>query len=239
MDCTRFSDAISAHVAGAAVTSALRAHLTRCEICRAEVERRRAALTRIDVELASAFRLEPSPDFLARVRSRLATDPATSRSILGWRVAVAAASVAVVILAVGLFLLPGSSKRGSGSSTAAAPRSLPRQATLPTPAPDARTPAPKDSSPLPASATRRMAPHRVRAALAVNARSEEPEVLVPASQRIAIRELMQMLNAGTLDEKILAEPKEITHSDVSVTPIVVEEVAVPAITIRSAVERRP
>ncbi len=229
MDCSKLSDAISVHVAGGELDRRLRAHLAHCERCRAEVERRRAGLARIDAELASALRLEPSPEFVARVRSRVAASPARSGWVFGWRAAIAAASLALVVVAAGLSLLRGP----------VAPPTQPPAIARPTRVPDASAAVQPEPAPKPVSAVRRVAAPRLRAAVAVKARNAEPEVLVPASQRIAIRELMQMLRAGTLDDRILAEPREIPHSDVSVTPIVVEEVAVPAVTIRGAVERRP
>ena len=68
----------------------------------------------IDEEIRDALKIEPSPDFLARVRTRIASEPAPSAWRWSWTVAAAGAmAIAVVIAAV--VTRPGPSRAGPPS----------------------------------------------------------------------------------------------------------------------------
>ena len=78
MACTRFAGDLTAHAAGAEATPGLRAHLDGCADCRGRLSRERRLVATIDRDLAGALRLEPSVEFEARVRQRVAEEPVGS-----------------------------------------------------------------------------------------------------------------------------------------------------------------
>jgi hypothetical protein len=233
MGCSRFADAVKAHAAGADLTSEARVHLAACEACRAALARHQRFVAGIDADLAHALRVEPSADFLPRVRARAAAQPTAPWWMPGWRMAIGVASLAVVVIVVALAVQPRTSgPRPEPSQVARAvnptpaspvpvnPRVVPRETTIP----DAEQ-----------SAGRRAAPvvvRRVAAPRVLTARTREPEVLVPPDQRLAIARLLDMLRKGTLDEKAFPAPAQQVDPEQPVPPIVVEDLAVAPIVIR-------
>ena len=97
MSCERFSEAIAGHAAGGEISAAAAAHQASCESCAARLATQRRLLTDVDAELARTLSLSASPEFVARVTSRVT---APGRSVV-WRPAAvwvglaAAAAIAV------------------------------------------------------------------------------------------------------------------------------------------------
>jgi hypothetical protein len=92
----------------------------------------------LDREIAAALNVDPSPEFLPRVRMRVASEPAPAPWRLRWLV-LAGAAAAVVLMAVVVTLWP------------AADRDEPQQAALPEAAPLAEpqaAPAPSPAAPV-------------------------------------------------------------------------------------------
>ncbi len=81
----------------------LKAHLEVCAECRTELERERLLLAAIDRQLSTVLEASPSPEFSARVRTRLAAESARPKAALtGWVLAAAGALAACALL-VGWF----------------------------------------------------------------------------------------------------------------------------------------
>jgi predicted anti-sigma-YlaC factor YlaD len=103
MDCRRYQNALNEEAAGMFAPErkrALDAHLTECAACAARLERRRKALAAIDAALMQSAELEPSPELMAGVESRLAErDVTAARPWLSIRVAAAAAAVVALVVA--------------------------------------------------------------------------------------------------------------------------------------------
>ena len=79
----------------------LRVHLAECHACRAEFARAEAFARAMDSAVAEAFSAEPSPEMLARLRSRIAQEPSPAR----WFSAPAWLPVAVGALALAALTL--------------------------------------------------------------------------------------------------------------------------------------
>lgn len=104
MDCQQYQDALSAAALGAlsgGEAQAFRLHLEICEACRNELARRREFLGVVDRELQTHLGAEPSPDFNARLRRRIAVEPQRDRQpILKWLPLAAGAAVVASVLVV-------------------------------------------------------------------------------------------------------------------------------------------
>ncbi len=73
----------------------------------------------IDDEIKDALNVDPSPEFLARVRTRIANEPAPPAWRGSWTLAAAGAMAAVVVVAV---IVSRPRSRGSRSFVAAGPK---------------------------------------------------------------------------------------------------------------------
>jgi hypothetical protein len=229
MACQRFAGALRAYAAGGELPPALRAHLGECGQCRGELARERALVASIDRDLAHEMGVEVSVDFEARVRERIASQPAGRGWMTGWRPAFAVASLVVIASAVGLGVLRWGPWQGGASGSASA--GITRQAGAPPGEAEPASPTAVDSGVRPAGAPTEhviaaVSPRKVLRQRA--AATAEPEVLVPPDQQLAIARLLDMIRAGTLDERAFQEvgpPLE------SAPPIVVEELKVPPIVV--------
>ncbi len=189
----------------------LRAHVEECAACRAELERAQQLLAAIDCGIKASLAAEPSPDFAARVRRRLAEESLSSRTWLsGWMVAAAGALAVLALVAVWL-----GQRRGSRMETAVR--------TEATPAPAQSRPSPVTQSsgagekPAAASAVRPARLARHSAAVAAN----EPEVLVPPGQWSAIVRFAQAVQSGRVDaSSVLKEPaKSLLLEELKIPPL--------------------
>ncbi len=177
----------------------LRAHMEECAACRAELERTQQLLAAVGRGIEAGLAVEPSPDFAARVRRRLAEESLGSRTWLsGWMVAAAGALAVLALVVVWL-----GQRRGSRMETAVR--------TEATQAPAQSRPSPVTQSsgagekPAAARAVRRAQVARRR----VVAEPNEPEVLVPPGQWSAIVRFEQALRSGRVDASlVLKEPAE-------------------------------
>lgn len=164
-------------------------------------------LNDVDAELRRVLAVEPSPDFVARVRQRVLREQMTRGSwTAGWLLAASAALVAISAGALSL---------------------------LTPPVPDAkpRVPVSRPSDivlPLEPNLTVRADPARVRKSVARppargRASAPEAEVLFDNGQRIAIERLMELARSGTVVD--LPDPPEqapLAIAPLSVSPITVE-----------------
>ena len=149
-----------------------------------------AALTEamLEQEIEHALAVEPSPEFLARVRTHIASAPRAPRWSLQWPlIAASAAAIVLVVTAVLISSL-------LGSRPVVAPE-LPAmvRTTEPQVAP------PSVTTPTVTPSVKRSEPRReVR-------RSKEPEVLIPEGEAEALRRLMRGLHTGAVDPSTVAD----------------------------------
>jgi hypothetical protein len=127
--------------------------------------------TAIDREIQAALAVDPSPDFLARVRTRIATEPPKVRSWVPWTLAAAGAMAAIVAIAVVISW----------------PQGKPTPVTQAPGAEDIRLAAP----------TAIEQPRRAEAPEA--RRRPEPEILIDPAEVRALRRLITGTRDGSLD----------------------------------------
>jgi len=180
--------------------------------------------TEIERALQAALAIDASPEFVARVRTRLANEPAASNSWRWpWPVAAAAAVAAAIALALAFSRPPAVPQPDATSSIAKADIPL-ESAASPVVSGFSRTvdpPAPK------ASGSRTV----VQARPTAPARSTEPEILIDSRESMALRRLIDGTRDGSLDlsaalqatTPAALEPTEI--SDVVIAPITIEPLA--------------
>jgi hypothetical protein len=176
---------------------------------------RREALNEIDRTIAEALDVDVSPDFMARVRQRVATESMREPFWRGWRIVLPAAAAAVVLVAVGASMV---STRPSATPPSLSVQSLPPESARPV----GVRPAP----PVSASDTRpAVARARVPSSAPSAAAPREPEVLVPREEIDMYRRLIaQAQNVpGAL---LVAAPPDIVAvrsiSDIPIDPIKID-----------------
>lgn len=174
-----------------------------------------------EAEIRRALSVEPSPEFPAKVRARIAAEP---RRSFGWRpwLTLAAASIVVAVAAlVMLELRP------------AKPQVAPLTAAAPQPSPPQPRRAVAESLPPrvvpPALATRPSSVHRAAAAVRAGNDETRNEVLIDPAQAAAISRLFAMTQRGvTLPEggdKEMVVPGELLVSPLVVEPLQVRSIA--------------
>jgi hypothetical protein len=142
----------------------------------------------LDRELATALTVDPSPEFVARVRAQIAHSPAPAdRNLSMMLVATGSAMlVLVIVLALG---------RVGRNASASAPIEKPAAA--------------------PRSGTASVSAHGTlsragRVAKAGVIRRKDPDVLVPAHEAMALRELFAAVRDGRVDLTALVEDPSYT-----------------------------
>jgi hypothetical protein len=196
----------------------------------------RRLMETVDAVLDREMAVEPSPDFAAKVRARIAA----SEPDEGWNVRWGFAAAAVIVIATGILLaalrngpadvdplgvvtrhdvvLPAS-EPSSGSWITDPGSGLERASAGPRiPDPGSRVYRSVPASRIPYSGSR-------------SDRAVEPEVLVPSGLREAVDRLMEMVRAGTLDERAFPPGRAAATVEGSAEPVpmVVEELRVPPI----------
>jgi negative regulator of sigma E activity len=189
MSCERFKTRLLDFALGADDPE-FRDHLNSCSTCRAELDAQRALLEKIDRGVATLVAGEPSGDFAAHVRRRIAEQAAAPRKwFSGWLPLTAAAAVALVVLLLVLNL--------------GRPPREPQSAQETPPAQDSRPPKQpqlaRQAPPVPAPANAR-GPRAIRrpheGQMAAN---REPEVLVPRGEMAAVMRLYEANWNGKAD----------------------------------------
>lgn len=178
----------------------------------------RDALSDLDQMLADALDVQPSADFTARVRQRIASEPMRVPIWHGWRIAVATAAAGVAIAAASVAML---SKRGQPAPQVLSARSLPVGPLRPADVRSSRSTLVVDR-PLPVSGA--------RAASVAAVAPTEPEVLVPREDiemyRRVIAAAQRMPRAFVVDA-----PQDIVASrsisEITIDPIKIELIMPP------------
>ena len=174
MGCKRFEDQLMDAALGGLRPERereLRAHLRECAACRAEFERRQQLVTAMDRSLEEMAAVEPSPEMVARIRLKIAGQPAPSRNWLtGWWPATAGALAAAALLAY--LMIPG--------GTVQPVRESPTVATSSQPLPQVAKAVP------PVAAKPPRQPSRPATVTVAESHPAAPEVLVPGDQERAV-----------------------------------------------------
>ncbi len=178
----------------------------------------REALSEIDRALAGALDVDVSPDFMARVRRRVANEPMRAPFWHAWRFALPIAAAALVVVAAGVSML---STRRPAAAPVLAPASSSR---IPAVQPTQAAVAP----PSPAAVTARVRTAGSRPAAHAPGRTE-PEVLVPREEIEMYRRLMA--RAGSTPRPVFLEARDIvptgTISEITIDPIRIELIIPP------------
>jgi hypothetical protein len=157
----------------------------------------------IDQQLQQALDVDPSPEFFARVRRRIADEPSPRSLFALWPTAMIAVGAAAVVLAVLIIRSQPHTPPAGGYPIILASRQLAAEA----PAVAVRAPARRT--------TARSAP-RAR----VVASTEASEVLISTAESRAIRALIAGVRDGRIDPRSLP-PDPQPPSDIIIPPIVV------------------
>ena len=172
-----------------------------------DAERPRRAMTgaAIDREIQAALAVDPSPEFLARVRTRIAAEPPGATTWLPWKL-VAAAVMAAIVAAVVVMSRP--QERTARTATAQGDIRLTPEVSIEQP----RRPEPLRASADPTSrpveapgAQRRASARRLTPAPArsetrlVAAMPTEPEILVDPREARAMRLVIRATRDGRFD----------------------------------------
>lgn len=207
----------------------LRAHVEGCAACRAKLDRRRQLVAAMDQAVAASVSAEPSPEFLARVRQRIAEQPAPAPGwFAGWLPVTAGALAAVALLV--FWLLPRQEPARPGPVVT--PPTMAGR--LPPKAPPTRGELKKP--PVPVRGPR----GSVRAPAGVQP-PREPEVLVPPEQRAGVEWLYNALQrqpertTAVLVRQVQAEAEvaqplrvsELSIAPLQIGPIKISEPATP------------
>jgi len=215
MACEKYSGWMTAASLGAlpaADEAELRAHTAACARCRAEWEAIESLVAAMDRSVQSMVAGEPSPQFAARLRARLAEEPAPSAwPMLTWpRIAVAAlAAAAAVLLAVLVMRAPERTHESLpiavNPPAQISPVSPEKVAVTPR-----RTVAGNAAAPNHAIVRR----HSEMASL-------DMEVLVPRGQVSAALALSEAVNAGLIDGQQLSALEEKSAEPLAVQALLI------------------
>lgn len=177
----------------------------------------REGLNDLDRAIAETLDVDVSPDFVARVRQRIAHEPTPAPFWSGWRIAIPVAA-AVTIAAVGVAMR---STRGASTPQRLAARSLAAGQMQPADVRPAR---------VAVTADRPAAPNRVRVVAVSAAAQQEPEVLVPREEIDMYRRLIAQ--AQTVPHAIVVDdPKDVVpvglFAEIAINPIAIELIVPP------------
>lgn len=200
--------------------AALNAHLAGCVNCQRKFDAERQLVAAIDWGLADSLNHQPSPEFAARVRIRLAAEgerglPRTSWAFNAWA-SVGVAALAVLIVAIWLLHRappPHRVKRAAASGGLT-------QATAPTKTASLARPltlvSPQESSLCQAGKDKPLREHR---RFSQKNRAPQFQVLVQPGQWAAITELYRAAQSGRVDASSLGRKAAEDEQPIEVKPV--------------------
>ncbi len=206
----------------AGADTGLRNHLDSCAACRARLESMRAALAQAEQALAGRLAAEPSADFAAHVRRRIASEPAhgVAWQFL-WRPASAVALAGVVLAAFWWARPPGEP---------AAPEKSPVHVAKAQPATSVNATAETPVAGAPAAVEHRDSRRKSKRAI-------EVEVIVPRERAESVLQLYRVAWSGESAETILAasiarpdetqRPRSAGGEDLKIPPLKINPLADP------------
>lgn len=177
----------------------------------------------IEEGIREALDVDPSPEFMARVRTRIATGPAPSPWRRSWTIAAAAALAVTVVIAFTV----SRPQRTTVSAPDVAQAFRPAQS----------APEPREStrrSETPVAQQRAQAQRRPRLSRPAQPDSREAEVLLDATETRALRNLIAGVRDGRVDLAAvhrsvpLAPMEPAPVVDIDIAPIAIEPIAPPS-----------
>jgi hypothetical protein len=221
MDCEKYSRLITGEVLGGLTPErerGLREHVAQCARCKEEFDHARAAFAAVDRGVEALVAGEPSPQFAARLRARIANDHAPTR--LEWRLwlpVAAGAFVLAAVLVVVMIRMPQQSTRESAPVRQAPPN--PTEASI---AANSKIEIPGKRPSLAADAIQPSSRTKYRI---VQAR--QPEILVPRGQLAAIMQFANVVNAGDIDTEQMAAAQEQAEQPLKIEAIQISPLSIP------------
>ncbi len=217
MDCKGFeNDLVDAALEGLSArrSERLRTHLAGCEACREALEEQRRLAQAIDRSLAESLEGEPSPEFAARVRQRIAQpDAAAGGWWSTWKLAAVGALAALALLAA--WVLPPYVE-----APVRVAKATPGVQTVPPRGnAAANLPARPSAKPIHPAGAGRVRRGEEQPLVAGNAM---PEVLVPAEERLAVRRFIEQLRQKQIDGAVLAAARPAATEELKVESLRVE-----------------
>lgn len=227
MACEKYSGWMTAASLGglpAADQAELRAHTAGCARCREEWEVTASLVAAVDRSVQSLVEGEPSPQFAARLRARIAEEPAPSAwPTLPWPRFAAAALVAAAVLIIALSIrAPHQPATEVQPAANAQPRAEQQPVVTERTAPGQ-----------PIAATR-VAGNHGRGDARVRHREPSFEVLVPKGQLSAALLLSEGLNEGAIDGAQLVQLSAHSAQPLEVKELAIAPLALPAAPEESA-----
>jgi hypothetical protein len=196
-------------------------------------ERRLVAAAEQDLD--RLLTIEPSPDFVAKVRARIREEerPASWRG--RWVTAVAVAAAIVVIAGIALTVATMRRTPAGEEQPAATQAAMGHDVSLPAPIPD---PGSRTPNPGPRVGTHVARSHAT--ARVVPQRRPAPELLIDPRRRDAVDRLLVMVRSGVTDLPMPApeENRPIEAQALTVPPVVVEQLEVPLLPVSGGLEER-
>ena len=189
----------------------------------------------LEREIERALGVDPSPEFLARVRTRIANEPAPSRWPVSWRFFVTAGAAATLVVGVTVSMWPTSEPVDRPASTPGA-RVTERRPESPVGGGQASTVQPElagPNSPARGFARRTVVEPRSRGGrIEAVGNVQVPEVLISADERQAFELVLTIVRQGrTLElpreeSRVYREPLSASELRVAplteITPVVIE-----------------
>jgi hypothetical protein len=194
----------------------LRAHLAACPACRQHLEAQQRLAMAMDRGLAASVAAEPSLEFAARVRQRIAAEPVPSRrwwlslrpSEWSIRIWVPVGAAAAMVLAAAFWFAPPQRVRTPDLPAPQIARTGPSAVSLP----PAQVPLQVVPGAIRPGDVRKPAPPWIR--------HNAVEVLVPRGEKEAVLRLLVALNKGRVDGDSLAAPeKPSVVPDLTIKPL--------------------
>ncbi len=220
-NCAQFrkwmADAADAALAGN-LRAGFDAHLRDCAACRQEFGRMQTLLQAINSDLSASVAAEPSPQFVARIRQRIAEQPQPHRAPL-WLPGNAWLTAAGACAALAVFLLAARASHKSPElphADVAGPVASPPAHIAPLP-----NPRPSGSVASVPSRPPGFVAARTPSSRAIDRPVPEPEVIVEPGQMQAIFRFAAAMQSGQVDgAKLLADEKK------SAAPLVIKPIPV-------------
>jgi hypothetical protein len=185
-----------------------------------------AALER---EIERALTVDPSPEFLARVRARVATEVVSPRWLIRWELVTAGIALASVLVVMMMFR-PSQERGGNGAAGENAPPATLVDRTPRITTPPASTEEPSNSFPVAVPTTPALG-RSVTDRAPANTPDDVtiPEVVIAPQETAGLRSLMALVSDGRFDSSVLGEQPDATTFDqadeIIIQPIAIEPLA--------------
>ncbi len=196
----------------------LLAHVTECSACREAVARSRAVHEFVDRGVEALVSGEPSLQFAAQLRHRLAQQTKPQRfPWTAWAPVIAGALALAAILLIMVARNPVHNGSNSSVASVVRPISMPSE-TIITPAAT------------PASAERTAStPNSKRGVQPRNSAAASPEIIVPQGQLAAAAQLSAAISSGRVDGNQLVAAQQDYEKPLEVKPIEIAPLEIPAL----------